>query len=378
MTKLLEIHIIQNHVPGNMNRDDLGAPKTCTFGGTQRLRVSSQCLKRAARTSESFETELGKSQLAVRTRKFEAWVHERLDQLVSEGEPDRTKKLDDLTKTACKIIKDNDEEGKKQPLIFLGKHELDELLNKLIKGEKTKNLNIKLPCVPVALFGRMTTSSAFETVDAAVCVAHALSTHKVVPEVDYWTAVGDRKEDRVTEEGEEHAGSEHLGERQFASATFYKYASIDLDQLVANLGGGDREGKDDEDNQVPEDQYQGAIDLTEKALRALLKGLVYSVPSGMKTSMGHSNPPSAVLIELKDRRVPTNYANAFVKPVQFNIETSNVVEDSVKVLEEFSECLHKSWCKPTESKWWRDSGGEDAGAFIETTVASAMKGRANG
>lgn len=46
---LIEIHMIQNHSPSNLNRDDLGAPKTCIFGGVTRARISSQCLKRSIR-----------------------------------------------------------------------------------------------------------------------------------------------------------------------------------------------------------------------------------------------------------------------------------------------------------------------------------------
>lgn len=376
MKKLIELHVIQNHAPSNMNRDDLGAPKTCTFGGTQRLRASSQSLKRAARTSDAFEAELVKEKLAVRTRKFEAWVRERLGKLLPDNEEGRAVRLDTLTRTACEIIKDNDEEGKKQPLIFLGEHELDQLLKDLIGGKQKPDKPINLPCAPVALFGRMTTSSAFETVDAAVCVAHAISTHKVVPEVDFWTAMGDREEDRVTDEGEEHSGSEHMGNRQLAAATFYKYASVDLDQLVANLGGGDQDGNNDDGKPVPEETRNQALTLAKKALRAFLKGMVFSVPSGMKTSMGHYNPPSAVLIELKDRKIPTNYANAFVKPVSFSNKTSQV-EDSVQALKEFSEHLHKSWHKPSKSNWWNYNGEETVEAFIDKLVDDAMKEGAN-
>ena len=54
-TMLIEIHAIQNHSPANLNRDDLGAPKTCYFGGVMRSRISSQCIKRSIRMSEEFK-----------------------------------------------------------------------------------------------------------------------------------------------------------------------------------------------------------------------------------------------------------------------------------------------------------------------------------
>ena len=44
---LIEIHMLKNYPPVNLNRDDSGAPKTCFFGGVQRGRISSQCLKRS-------------------------------------------------------------------------------------------------------------------------------------------------------------------------------------------------------------------------------------------------------------------------------------------------------------------------------------------
>ena len=46
----VELHLLQNFAPSNLNRDDTGAPKDCEFGGYRRARISSQCLKRAIRT----------------------------------------------------------------------------------------------------------------------------------------------------------------------------------------------------------------------------------------------------------------------------------------------------------------------------------------
>src|SRR5271166_825289 len=45
----VELHLIQNFAPSNLNRDDTGAPKDCEFGGCRRARISSQCVKRAVR-----------------------------------------------------------------------------------------------------------------------------------------------------------------------------------------------------------------------------------------------------------------------------------------------------------------------------------------
>ncbi len=49
----IELHIIQNFPPSNLNRDDLGQPKDAEFGGYHRARISSQCLKRVIRGADS-------------------------------------------------------------------------------------------------------------------------------------------------------------------------------------------------------------------------------------------------------------------------------------------------------------------------------------
>ena len=49
MARYIDIHILQTLPPSNPNRDDTGAPKTATFGGARRMRISSQAIKRATR-----------------------------------------------------------------------------------------------------------------------------------------------------------------------------------------------------------------------------------------------------------------------------------------------------------------------------------------
>src|SRR5579862_1629836 len=86
---LIEIHILQNHVPSNVNRDDMGAPKTSYFGNTLRARISSQCLKRVIRRSESFQEsiknaikrlKIENSGLGIRTKYFPDLVREILEE----------------------------------------------------------------------------------------------------------------------------------------------------------------------------------------------------------------------------------------------------------------------------------------------------------
>ena len=86
---IIELHMIQNFAPSNLNRDDTGAPKDCDFGGVRRARISSQCFKRAVREEfsknslRSDDTQLLKpDELAKRTLIL---VRKVVDLLVEQG-----------------------------------------------------------------------------------------------------------------------------------------------------------------------------------------------------------------------------------------------------------------------------------------------------
>ena len=81
MKTIVEIHLLQNFAPSNLNRDDTGAPKDALFGGTRRARISSQCSKRAIR-------EYFKQQNA-------EWVASRTRRLVDEISKQLCKRLGD-------------------------------------------------------------------------------------------------------------------------------------------------------------------------------------------------------------------------------------------------------------------------------------------
>jgi len=75
---LYEIHMLKNYPPTNLNRDDTCSPKTCLFGGGNRGRISSQCLKRSWRTSDIFRQAVGEENLGIRTRMLPSLVVEKL------------------------------------------------------------------------------------------------------------------------------------------------------------------------------------------------------------------------------------------------------------------------------------------------------------
>ena len=88
----------------------------------------------------------------------------------------------------------------------------------------------------IALFGRMVAQDAALNVQAAASFAHALSTHRVVNEVEFFTALDDYAR-LIREDEDQVSGSSHMGTLEYNAATYYRYISLDLGQLWENTGG---------------------------------------------------------------------------------------------------------------------------------------------
>ena len=140
----------------------------------------------------------------------------------------------------------------------------------------------------IALFGRMLAVMPEKNQHAACQVAHAISTHSVEREFDFYTAVDDLKP-------EDTAGADMMGTIEFNSACFYRYAVVDWEKLVSNL--------------------QGDADLAGKGLRAFLEGFVIAEPTGKQNTFAAHNPPEFVSISVRRHGAPRNLANAFEAPV---------------------------------------------------------------
>lgn len=336
---LIQIHILQNYAPSNLNRDDTGAPKDAIFGGFTRGRISSQCLKRSMRKSTVFAEAFGaENLLGIRTRLLTDLLK---DELIALGADEETLsailgRVPEIGRESSKAKAEEDEEetdsevtaetATKQ-LIFIGRDELRPLAVKLLEmyrqhGKKnwaklkiadiTRALGSSVPrSVDIAMFGRMTTSSAFQNVQAAVQVAHAISTHTVAQEFDYFTAVDDKS-------GESGAGM--IGDVEFNSSTYYKYLNIHWEELVKNLGG-DRE-------------------IALRAVLALLEAAATAQPSGKQNTFAAFNLPDLVLVEVSQKNLPVSYANAFLKPARVSGGQS-LVDVSVEKLNVYMEKVIK-------------------------------------
>jgi CRISPR system Cascade subunit CasC len=144
----------------------------------------------------------------------------------------------------------------------------------------------------IALFGRMVTSDAFADVEAAMQVAHAISTNRVAVESDFFTAV----DDLISGDNNDDLGAAMMGDIDFNSCCYYIYAAIDTDQLRDNL------------------KYSpDATAIVNEAIPALVQTMAYSNPSGKQNTFAGNVLPETVLVELKDRKIAASYANAFVK-----------------------------------------------------------------
>jgi CRISPR system Cascade subunit CasC len=298
---LIEIHVIQNHSPSNLNRDDLGAPKTCIFGGVTRARISSQCLKRSIRRSPEFAAAMEEDG-GVRTRRL---IQEIAKAAAAKDSPPEEKHLKAIRKVFEEggVGLDKNDVYRSDILFFLPRSAIEEMGDAVAKGAsdlgaKFAEIIGKCGQTPdIALCGRMTEFDAkgpFEslkgkfTVEAALSAAHAISTHAVINEVDYFTAADDVP-------GPD-AGAGHVNEAVFNSACFYKHFAINWDQLLKNLA--------------------GDKDLATRTVRCFLEGAARVNPSGKQHAYAAFNYPDGILVEVKtDSATPVSYANAFADPV---------------------------------------------------------------
>jgi CRISPR system Cascade subunit CasC len=333
---LIEIHALQNFAPSNLNRDDTGAPKDAFFGGSRRARISSQCLKRAIRKYFGEKKNAGlfsAEELAVRTKRVYQAIAERL-----KGRRDQNEALTKAEIALSYVKLKAAVGGKSQYLLFLGEGEIAALADVIDEfwdqiqpapiepGQKDKGKAKKVAAaaapeeiqrridsifnggkaVDVALFGRMLADMPEKNQHAACQVAHAISTHAVEREFDFYTAVDDLKP-------EDTAGADMMGTVEFNSACFYRYAVVDWKKLVENL-------QDDEE-------------LAKKGLRTFLEGFVVAEPTGKQNTFAAHNPPEFVAVCVRRNGAPHNLVNAFEVPVRVSRDESLTRKSAEKLIE---------------------------------------------
>ena len=311
MKALLEVHILQNFAPSNLNRDDTGSPKDAYFGGVRRGRVSSQSFKRAMRMYFKEQNLLGEDERGVRTKRFLDLLSKRL---VANGRSEE--EVERAVKHALTAMgtQKNFKFDKKRPdlteyLFPLGEKEIRGLVETIeqhwevfsaekprVPSELKKQLEGTLnggQAVDIALFGRMLANLPEANQYAACQVAHAISTHKVDYDEDFYTAVDDLKPD-------DNAGADMIGTVEFNSACYYRYAALDLCKLRSNL--------------------LGDGELTLKGVEAFLRSCIYALPTGKQNTFAAHQLPSFIGFTVRREASPRSLANAFERPVRSSQE----------------------------------------------------------
>jgi CRISPR system Cascade subunit CasC len=339
MDRFLQLHILTPYMPSNLNRDDLGKPKSALVGGADRTRISSQCLKRSWRKSDVFSIALGGS-IGTRTRNIRDIItNELVDIGVDEND---IKKLTDEwinkiyngdKKGKEKISKKNPETNEetlakkeKSEIIHLSPNEIENIKKLIregrpineIKQEEILFQREQNEAVDIALFGRMIAKTIGFNVEAAMQVANAITTHKVLSEVDYFTAADDLSETS--------AGA-FIGESNFSSGVFYEYICLNRDLLLKNL--------------------RGDIDLADKTVRAIIEAIMTVSPSGKQNSYASLCRSVYVLAEIGNQS-PRNLGQAYFHPVRDDNLTTGSIDALIKWRDKTDQMYGDAWSENYE------------------------------
>ncbi|MCL4466182.1 MAG: type I-E CRISPR-associated protein Cas7/Cse4/CasC [Chloroflexi bacterium] len=400
----VELHVLQNFAPSNLNRDETGVPKNCQFGGHDRARISSQCLKRTAREGFDLLGLIPPENRAVRAKGLAIRV---ADLLVPRGEdatPEQTTAWDEAMRLAvqaigcCGLKEDDQRKGELQYVVPLAvttvkrlaevcrKHREPLLLLAEGSGRRGNQPRGNIPpellaaskvikkevdpllfgdkIADIALFGRMVADRPEKNVDGACQVAHAISTHEVGEEFDFFTAVDELK-------GPESKGAAMMDTTQFNSACYYRYANVDLRQLAKQLG-------DD-----PE--------LAKATLETFLSASISAVPTGKQHGTAAQCQPSFVFLVARVKGL-WSLANAFLKPVQPDQEW-DLMENSIRALDTYwgrltdmygeddfegkteGEARKRCWCAtlhPNALENMKDANTDPADKTKRLTVQGAL------
>lgn len=327
---LIELHILQSFPVSCLNRDDVGSPKSALFGGVRRARISSQCLKRACRV---LAREDHPGFQGIRSRHL---LEPFTSALVEAGiaESDAAEKAAEV----CSLFSKADGKHADQvtTAVYLSPGEIKQIAEAIAGGEEAKKAiknATRLDAADIALFGRMVANDATLNVDGAAMFSHALSTHRADNEVDFFSAVDDRKGDA------EDAGAGMIGTLEFNSATYYRYVAINLDMLAdaKHLGG-----------LAPEERND--------ILRAFLKAAMLAVPGARKNSMNAGTLPHEVLGIRKTSGQPLQLINAFESPVKTN--GKGFAATSLEAMNNHLATIEKTWGQQGQKHYLTEEGLE--------------------
>ena len=324
----IDLHVLQTVPPSCINRDDSGSPKIAIYGGVTRARVSSQSWKRAMR--EMFNQNLDESELGVRTKKIVKMVADEVQKIDTSVNDEKAMELAEKVINLCGVKTDKQEA---KALFFLSTkqaHNLAELIiNNTDAGKKEAQAVLRKDhSVDIALFGRMVADDPSLNADASAQVAHSISTHQVENEYDYFTAVDEMSP-------KDNAGAGMIGIVEFNSATLYRYATVAVHSLYAELG---------EDKEV-----------TAKAVREFIRAFALSMPTGKQNTFANKTVPNALLVTLRLDQ-PVNLVGAFERAIK---SEEGYVEKSIAALKDYKVEVESTFVSTPVAEWSIGMGGED-------------------
>ena len=333
---VIDVHVLQTLPPSCLNRDDTNSPKTAVYGGARRARVSSQSWKRATR--RYFNEHLESAGAGLRTRKLGDLLGQRLrERIGAAGAVDDSEvaKLVNLATGALLGLKgdkltkrgEQDKVVDLEYALFISESAIEAAVDQLVAGARGGELDIealkeamgKGHSLDVALFGRMIADTPELNVDAACQVAHAISTHRVSPEFDFYTTVDDLA-------GDDESGAAMMGYVEFNSATLYRFATVSLGRLADNLG------------------ETGPV---AKGVRTFAEGFVKSLPTGHQNSFAALTLPDLVFVSLRGDQ-PLSLVGAFEHPVE---SSGGYVLESAKRLADHAAELDELYGAPRIAGW---------------------------
>ena len=364
--KLIELHIIQSFPVTCLNRDDVGAPKTAVFGGETRARVSSQSWKRAIRL---YAQERQPGLFAGVRGHFMA---ERLQNKIEAHDVDREKALvaaQDVIAKLSRKDKRYKDAHRTSVLLYLSPNELETVANtvaefladgrdvekvkkkgkeeeeekRILEGSEVKKVlkNLKpRDFADIAIFGRMVADDHSLTLEGAGMFSHALSTHRVSNQIDFFSAVDDQNP-------EDSAGAGHIGLLEFNAACYYRYVGVNCDLLADadHLG-----------HLSPKERHD--------VLDIFLRASMMAVPSARHNSMFGHNPPDCILGRVRQGQ-PLSLANAFENHIR---PRDGYLEPSREALRKHHEKLKRVYGLKDECEAWvglNDDKGPDMDTFIK-------------
>ena len=343
--KIIAVNVIHSFMASCLNRDEGNEPKTMYYGGVLRTRISSQCRKSTWRRSDFLNETIDDALIEIRTKHLPEIVREKIKERGFSDTVAYQCAIDTALHFGGYEKKSTETNVRSSVLRSYAKNDINRIIDYVVdqlknnedvkkKAEKIKRNGVIIPgnkgkkkvesglidykgfneseyvTVRSALFGRMIAEEkGAKTIPAAVHVAHAFSVNRAEEEADFFTATDDLVE------MQDDQGASHMDYLCYSSNAFYETAYIDMDILSDNL-----KNLDDKDK------------IIKAIVPALIEAMILETPNAKQTTFASRPAPTAILIEMQNKKVVFDYASAFEKPIYpHNDETISALAEQALI-----------------------------------------------